>query len=254
MPELPTDTYFVEMHDNNGVWNFRVVDSNGDPVDVYDLSSDGGSLTDGWQPVPNSNNFDTGRGITIQFAPGTYSESIRGGSVTPPPFPAANAVYTARGTQVGTMNDGAASVSMGNFFSGKGAIDITVSDYIKADHNRIATAASADSPGDGSVALEIARLKAKTLVNGNSTINNYFRSLITQLGQHSEQASVMTDNQELLVKHLEGRQSEFAGVSLDEETVYLLQYQRTYQAAARVMTTVDEMLEKVINGMGLVGR
>jgi flagellar hook-associated protein 1 FlgK len=152
------------------------------------------------------------------------------------------------------MNDGAASVSMGNFFSGKGAIDITVSDYIKADHNRIATAASADSPGDGSVALEIARLKAKTLVNGNSTINNYFRSLITQLGQHSEQASVMTDNQELLVKHLEGRQSEFAGVSLDEETVYLLQYQRTYQAAARVMTTVDEMLEKVINGMGLVGR
>jgi len=36
--------------------------------------------------------------------------------------------------------------------------------------------------------------------------------------------------------------------------VYLLEYQRSYQAAARVMTTVDEMLDKVINGMGLVGR
>jgi flagellar hook-associated protein 1 FlgK len=64
----------------------------------------------------------------------------------------------------------------------------------------------------------------------------------------------MTNNQELLVDHLKTRQEEVAGVSLDEETVHMLQYQRTYQAAARVMTTVDEMLDKVINGMGLVGR
>ena len=253
--ELPTDTHFVEMRDNDGSWEFRFVDSNGDPVEVKDLTSIDESLTAGWQPVPNSNTFDSGRGISIQFTTGPYEESVRGGSVAPPPFPAANVNYTARGTKVGMLGGSAASVSIGNFFSGKGAVDINVSDYIKSDLHRIVTASSTASPGDGSVALEIARLKDKTLLNENSiTINNYFRSLITKLGQHSEQASIMTDNQELLVQHLENRQSEFAGVSLDEETVHLLQYQRTYQAAARVMTTVDEMLEKIINGMGLVGR
>ncbi len=64
----------------------------------------------------------------------------------------------------------------------------------------------------------------------------------------------MTANHEMLVNHLESRQEEVSGVSLDEETTYLMQYQRTYQAATRIMTTIDEMLEKVINGMGLVGR
>ena len=64
----------------------------------------------------------------------------------------------------------------------------------------------------------------------------------------------MTKNHELLVNHLENRQEQISGVSLDEESVNLVKYQRTYQAAARIMTTVDEMLDRVINNMGLVGR
>jgi len=93
------------------------------------------------------------------------------------------------------------------------------------------------------------------LVNGGTTtINDYYRANIAELGQQTQQADVMAFNQNLLVQHLETRQEEIAGVSLDEETIKLLEYQRTYQAAARVMTTVDEMLDRVINGMGLVGR
>ena len=143
-----------------------------------------------------------------------------------------------------------------DFFTGTGARDIDVSSDIKADHNRIAASASAAGvPGDGSVALEIARLENAALLNsGTTTITDYYRANIAKLGQEAQQANVMFINQELLVQHLENRQEEIAGVSLDEETVNLLQYQRTYQAAARVMTVVDEMLDKVINGMGLVGR
>lgn len=143
-----------------------------------------------------------------------------------------------------------------DFFSGTGAQDIAVSDDIKTDYNRIATAAAVtDIPGDGSVALGIAQLEHTSLSNGGTTtINDYYRANIAELGQQAQQADVMAFNQDLLVKHLETRQEEVAGVSLDEETVKLLEYQRTYQAAARVMTTVDEMLDRVINGMGLVGR
>ncbi len=45
-----------------------------------------------------------------------------------------------------------------------------------------------------------------------------------------------------------------SGVSSDEETANMLIYQKSYDAAARLMTTLDEMLDKIINGMGLVGR
>jgi len=45
-----------------------------------------------------------------------------------------------------------------------------------------------------------------------------------------------------------------AGVNLDEEAANMMKYQRAYQAATRVMTAYDEMLDKVINSMGLVGR
>ena len=91
----------------------------------------------------------------------------------------------------------------------------------------------------------IARLAdAAVLGGGTTSIGDYYRVAVAELGQEAQQANVMANNHDLLVRHLEGRQEEISGVSLDEETVYMLQYQRTYQAAARMMTTVDEMLEK----------
>lgn len=143
-----------------------------------------------------------------------------------------------------------------NFFEGTGARNIDVSADIKANSNRIAASATAAGvPGDGSVALAISRLaNAKLLNGGTTTVTDFYRASVTQLGQESQQATIMAENQELLVKSLETEQEQIAGVSMDEETVNLLQYQRNYQAAARVMTTLDEMLDKVINGMGLVGR
>ena len=45
-----------------------------------------------------------------------------------------------------------------------------------------------------------------------------------------------------------------SGVSLDEEGINLLHYQQSYSAAARLMTTLDEALDKLINGTGVVGR
>ncbi len=137
-----------------------------------------------------------------------------------------------------------------------GALNIAVDAAILADGNRIAAASAATGvPGDGSNALAIARLENATLMNGGTTtINEFYRAGIAELGQQTQQAILMTENQELLVESLENRQEAVAGVSLDEETTHLLQYQKTYQAAARVMTSLDEMLDTVINRMGLVGR
>lgn len=250
--ELPDDTYYVEVADNGGSWQFRLVDSSGVSVPVYDQAADDGSLTNGWQDIPSAPHiFDTARGLTVEFTGGPYIPA----NIAGVPIAAANVVYTARDTQLGTIDSGAASVTMGNFFTGSGAADIDLSNYIKADHNRIATAAGIDSPGDGSIAVQIGQISQAQLLNNNTaTIGDYYRGTITTLGQKSQQAETLTTNHSLLVSHLETRQDEIAGVSLDEETVHMLQYQRTYQAAARALTAIDEMLERVINNTGLVGR
>jgi flagellar hook-associated protein FlgK len=249
--ELPTGTYYMEVRDNGGVDEFRLVDSGGTAVAVYDNNAADGSLTDGWQTIPTAPaSFDTHRGLTVDFSGGPYVETLFGGVPLP-----ASVGYTARGTATGTYDDGAASVDMGNFFTGTGAANIAVSDYITADHSRIATAAAADSPGDGSIGLAIARLENAQLLEDNSTtVGDYYRAAVSNLGQEAAQADVMADNHQLLFNHLEEQQEQIAGVSLDEEAVSLIQFQRTYQAAARVMTTMDEMLNKIINGMGVVGR
>lgn len=253
--ELSSSTYYLEIRTNSGISEFRLVDAAGNPAQILDSAAGNGSLTTAWQTIPASNSFDTGRGLTIQFSGGPYVDAVRGGSATPPPIPAASVAYTARGTQVGTYSSGAARVSFNNFFSGTGARDIALSSYITTDYSRIATAASASSPGDGSVALKISQLQSAMLLNGGTaTIGNFYQITIAKLGQEAQQAGTMTDNHGLLTQHLQTRQEEIAGVSLDEEMVALTAYQRTYQAAARVMTTVDEMLDKVINGMGVVGR
>ena len=256
--ELVQDIYYVEVDTSN---RFRLVDSVGNVIPISSTRDGSGPLTDpliggGYQAIPSGGGaFDTGRGLTIEFGPGpTYIWSQRG-APGPLPIPAASVTYTPRQVQLGSRGAGAASVNLANFFTGSGARDIALSDYIKLDHNRIAAASTPDGiPGDGSNALAIARLEsAKVLNAGTSTINEYYRRAISSLGQEASQASTMTDNHELLLQHLKNRQEEVAGVSLDEEATSLIQYQRTYQAAARALTVIDAMLETLMS-MGVVGR
>ncbi|GAF21764.1 flagellar hook-associated protein FlgK [Bacillus sp. JCM 19047] len=56
------------------------------------------------------------------------------------------------------------------------------------------------------------------------------------------------------LRNIDGNRMSVSGVSLDEELTMLVQFQHSYNAAARVMTAMDEMLNTVINGMGIVGR
>ncbi|MNY41023.1 flagellar hook-associated protein FlgK [compost metagenome] len=53
---------------------------------------------------------------------------------------------------------------------------------------------------------------------------------------------------------IDSNRQSVSGVSLDEEMSNLIKFQKAYSAAARFMTTIDETLDKIINGMGVVGR
>lgn len=82
-----------------------------------------------------------------------------------------------------------------------------------------------------------------------TTLDNYFKDTIAKLGASARQATGMIDSQEALVSQLGVRKESVSGVSMDEEMVNLIQYQKAYEAAARMISTVDEMLDIIINRM-----
>ena len=89
---------------------------------------------------------------------------------------------------------------------------------------------------------------------GTETPGGALRSFITQLGAQVATARRGADAQDELVAAAELTRDAAHGVNLDEEMVALVQYQRAYQASARVITTVDQTLDTLINRTGLVGR
>ena len=139
--------------------------------------------------------------------------------------------------------------------AGSEASTIAVASAVAADVANIAAASSPDAPGDASNALAIASIQQQKVMGGGSmSIGGFYQALISQLGVDVSNAHSMAANQELLVQHLSECKEEESGVSLDEESIDLIRYQRAYQAAARVITIIDETLDLVINRMGLVGR
>lgn len=87
-----------------------------------------------------------------------------------------------------------------------------------------------------------------------STIDNYFSAIVGQIGIQSQEATRQQKNQDAIVAQIDSNRQSVSGVSLDEEMSNLIKYQHAYSAAARFMTTIDETLDKIINGMGVVGR
>ncbi|OCT13149.1 flagellar hook-associated protein FlgK [Paenibacillus pectinilyticus] len=88
----------------------------------------------------------------------------------------------------------------------------------------------------------------------NGTFDEFLRAIVGQLGVQSQEATRQTTNQQALVDQVDSRRQSVSGVSLDEEMANMIKFQQSYNAAARALTTFDEMLDKVINSMGTVGR
>lgn len=153
-----------------------------------------------------------------------------------------------------------------DFFVGSGAGGVAVNEELKGKDglNKIAAAIkledydddnpTAPPPGDGSNALLIAQLRHKEAVNGTATFGDYYNALVAELGVQGQEAERMVENQTVLTSEIDNRRLAVSGVSLDEEMVNMIRFQQAYNASARVITAVDEMLEVLISRTGLVGR
>jgi flagellar hook-associated protein 1 FlgK len=163
---------------------------------------------------------------------------------------AVNAVH-----QSGTDANGAPGTALFTYTAGTEAATLGVSATIAADPRLIVASALAGQPGDGSIAGAIAELRTALLFGGGTrTASDTYAGIVSGIGTDARQGSEMSTNQALVVDHLERRRESISGVSLDEEATDMIRFQHAYQAAARVITAVDEMLDMLINRTGIVGR
>jgi len=86
------------------------------------------------------------------------------------------------------------------------------------------------------------------------TTDDYFRAFVSDLGTQASVANSKLKTSSDMVDGVEIRRQAVSGVSIDEELTDLIKFQHAYNAAARNMTMVDEMLDRIINNMGIVGR
>ena len=128
-----------------------------------------------------------------------------------------------------------------------GAGDIAVDAAIVADASLIATASSAGSPGDNSIALLIGQLQTeRVLDDGTASLSEYYSNFISNIGSQALSASERRTTEEGVVNLLEERRQSVSGVSMDEEMANLIKVQKSYEAAAKLVTTIDEMMQTVI--------
>jgi len=139
--------------------------------------------------------------------------------------------------------------STGNdFFSGTLAgNNFAVDAAIAADSNKIA-ASGTGAPGDNSNAIAIAELQNALKMNSDtSTFDNFYNSMVSDVGNKVRSSGMSYDHHTAMVSHLENYRESISGVSLDEEMVNLIQFQLGYDAAAKLISTTNEMLDTLIN-------
>ncbi|MEA3486363.1 MAG: flagellar hook-associated protein FlgK [Thermodesulfobacteriota bacterium] len=126
------------------------------------------------------------------------------------------------------------------------AKNMEVSTAIIADINKIA--ASETVNGDGGNAVSMSNIKDNLTMNGSkSTFSAYYSSLVGRVGQDATDADRNVDHHTILMSQLTNKREEISGVSIDEEMMNLIMYQTGYNAAARIFSTTDELVDVLMN-------
>lgn len=143
-----------------------------------------------------------------------------------------------------------AGLGVNSFFTGAGAQDIAVNPALVANSRLIAAGRSA-SEGDGTNAAALAALAGLSLdsLNGQNLIE-YYNTLATTVAVKSASAKAGVDAADVIASTLTAQRESISGVSLDEETIAMLRLERAFQGSARFTSTVDGLIQEMLQLVG----
>ncbi|EIQ00343.1 flagellar hook-associated protein FlgK [Opitutaceae bacterium TAV1] len=227
-------------------------------IDVYTLDTDGNEIllvSDGAAPATVTFDGDN------LLADGT-ALALTGGSVHGSLAARDGAVQTLRDnldalaqqliTSVNAAYNPDGDAGM-DFFSGTGAADIALDGNLTDTTLRASATGNAGASELASAVADLVTRNFSTaggdLVNG--TLSGYYSSVVSSFGQAVRSAETRYESQYSIENLVREQRDSVSGVSLDEETISLINYQRAYQAAARIINVLDDLLNTVVNGLGV---
>ncbi len=135
-----------------------------------------------------------------------------------------------------------------NFFKGSGAASMSVNDSIVSNPNLIATSSRLYEEGNNEIALKIAALKDdKVMAKGTFTINEYVSQMVAQIGVEVKNAKDTKGIKNSILSSLKEKRSSVSEVNKDEELAKIMVLEKQFQAASKIITVADTLLQTVIN-------
>jgi len=119
------------------------------------------------------------------------------------------------------------------------------------DLNAICTSSASGELENKDVLDSILKMRHNTHMFTEGAPEDFMKSLVATLGIDSQQAIRYSDNQNIIVNQIEKRRMSVSGVSIDEEVTNLVKFQNAYNASARMITTMAEIYDTLINRMGV---
>jgi flagellar hook-associated protein 1 FlgK len=143
-------------------------------------------------------------------------------------------------------SDVLAAFGINTFFTGSSAADIAVNDALESRPDLLA-AAQVHLPGDGANAARLAALDttSSSLLN-NSSLLDYYSSVVGEVATTAGAAHTSAEAASAVLSSLQAEKEAISGVSLDEEAVDLLKFERAFQGAARYITVVDRLMDEMM--------
>ena len=130
----------------------------------------------------------------------------------------------------------------------RAAEQLSLAENVRNDVGTIAAAGQPDAPGDNRVANIISGLQySQVMDNGTATMDDFYNSLVGQIGIETQRANSAVDAQKGIVEQIKNIRESISGVSLDEETTRMIEFQKAFDASARLVRTADEMMDTVLN-------
>ncbi|MHC4414922.1 MAG: flagellar hook-associated protein FlgK [Planctomycetota bacterium] len=140
-----------------------------------------------------------------------------------------------------------AALGINTFFTGKTASSMDMNQAVLDDPNLVAAGAG-HVPGSNDTALAIADLQNTELeALGNRSLRQFWQDSVNSLAVRTAAANAAVESSQLVRESLAAQIQAVSGVSLDEESINLLMFQRQFQAAARFISVIDETLQTLLS-------
>ncbi len=237
--------------------SFQIYDDTGEPIQPlpegldFDLATDGVQMFD---PQKHSIN-DVANAINGTY--GAYMQAdVLDGRLQLTALN--NPTHGSTAFAINTDSTGLmAALGINTFFTGTDALTLelnsaVVNDPMGINSGKVNNNGDID-PGDNSIALSMADLATKTISfntgweNTSMTLGEYYNTTVSVIGAETRTSISNADYIGTLADDLEAKSSAVSGVNLDEEMTSLIKFQHSYTAAAKLITTADEMLQTILS-------